>query len=80
VKVVRKLIAMVLYAALVLPGSEYRMTSWLKAFELTSTVLDRTLRRRKSEIQNDKLARFLRSLQVTSEREDATLSGRANAS
>jgi hypothetical protein len=80
VKVVRKLIAMVLYAALVLPGSEYRMTSWLKAFELTSTVLDRTLRRRKSEIQNDKLARFLRSLQVTSEREDATLSGRTNAS
>jgi hypothetical protein len=80
VKVVRKLIAMVLYAALVLPGSEYRMTSWLKAVELTSTVLDRTLRRRKSEIQNDKLARFLRSLQVTSEREDATLSGRTNAS
>ncbi len=66
---------MVLYAALLLPGSEYHMTSWLKAVELTSTALDRTMRRRKSQIQNDQFARFLRSLQIAeSDREDATLS------
>ncbi|MGZ7078066.1 MAG: hypothetical protein ACXVJT_01520 [Thermoanaerobaculia bacterium] len=74
-KLFRKLVAMALYAALLLPGSEYHVTSWLKAVELTSTVLDRTMRRRKSQIQNEHLARFLRSLQIAErDREDATLS------
>ena len=32
----------------------------MKAVEVTSTSLDRTLRRRKSSVENDRMARFLK--------------------
>ncbi|HEY3054372.1 MAG TPA: hypothetical protein VGK31_00425 [Thermoanaerobaculia bacterium] len=56
----RKLIAFALYAAVLLPGSDYRLNAWMKAVEVTSTALDRTLRRRKSSIENDRFARFVK--------------------
>jgi hypothetical protein len=56
----RKLIALALYAAVLLPGSDYRINAWMKAVEVTSTALDRTLRRRKSSVENDRLARFVK--------------------
>jgi hypothetical protein len=56
----RKLIAFALYATVLLPGSDYRINAWMKAVEVTSTALDRTLRRRKSSVENDRLARFVK--------------------
>jgi hypothetical protein len=56
----RKLIALALYATVLLPGSDYRINAWMKAVEVTSTALDRTLRRRKSSVENDRLARFVK--------------------
>jgi hypothetical protein len=56
------LIAFALYAAVLLPGSDYRLNAWMKAVEVTSTALDRTLRRRKSSIENDRFARFVKMM------------------
>ena len=56
-----------LYAVLLLPGAEYRMTSWLKALEASTAVVDRTMRRRKSKVENDKLAQYLRSTHTPAE-------------
>jgi hypothetical protein len=56
----RKLIALALYATVLLPGSDYRINAWMKAVEVTSTALDRTLRRRKSSVENDRLAQFIK--------------------
>ena len=55
----RRLIALALYAAVLLPGSDYQINAWMRAVEVTSTALDRTLRRRKSSMENDRLARFV---------------------
>jgi hypothetical protein len=54
-----KFIAFALYAAILLPGSEYRLTAWMRAVEVTSTALNRTMRRRRSSIENARLARFM---------------------
>ncbi len=51
---------MVLYAAALLPGSDYRMTACLKSVEVISTAMDRTLRKRKSQLYSDRLAQDLR--------------------
>ena len=59
-RVLRKLIAFALYAAVLLPGSDYRINAWMKAVEVTSTALDRTLRRKKSSLENDRFARFIK--------------------
>ena len=56
----RKLVALALYATVLLPGSDYRINAWMKAVEVTSTALDRTLRRRKSSVENDHLSRFIK--------------------
>jgi hypothetical protein len=56
----RKLIAFALYATVLLPGSDYRLNAWMKAVEVTSTSLNRTLRRRKSSLENERFARFLK--------------------
>jgi hypothetical protein len=58
---------MLLYAVLLLPGAEYRMTSWLKALEASTAVVDRTMRRRKSKVENDKLSQYLRSAHTATE-------------
>ena len=59
-RVLRKLIAFALYAAVLLPGADYRIHAWMKAVEVTSTALDRTLRRKKSSLENDRFARFIK--------------------
>ena len=56
----RKIVAFALYATVLLPGSDYRVNAWMKAVEVTSTALDRTLRRRKSSVENDHFARFVK--------------------
>ena len=66
-KIVRKCVALLLYAIILLPGAEYRMSSWLKAVEASTAVVDRTMRRRKSRVENERFATFLRSAVQTSE-------------
>lgn len=73
-RVLRKIIAFVVYAALLLPVSEHRLTAWMKVVEVTSTALDRTMRRRRSRLENDHCSRFMRLLQLASDdREEKTL-------
>ena len=73
-RVLRKIIAFVVYAALLLPVSEHRLTAWMKAVELTSTALDRTLRRRRSSLENERFARSMHLLQLASDdRDEKTL-------
>jgi hypothetical protein len=64
VKIIRKIVAMFLYAVLLLPGAEYRMSSWLKAVEASTAVVDRTMRRRKSRVESDRLSRYLASVEM----------------
>lgn len=59
-RVLRKLVAFLVYAAVLLPVSDYRLPSWMKAVEITSTSLDRTMRRRKSSVESERLARYLK--------------------
>ena len=74
----RKLIALALYAAVLLPGSDYRINAWMKAVEVTSTALDRTLRRRKSSVENDRLARFVKLMHaIDADQGDVTWRWRA---
>lgn len=54
--------------------SEHRLTAWMKAVEVTSTALDRTLRRRRSSLENERFARSMRLLQLASDdRDEKTL-------
>ena len=74
----RKLIALALYATVLLPGSDYRINAWMKAVEVTSTALDRTLRRRKSSVENDRLARFIKLMHaIDADQGDVTWRWRA---
>jgi hypothetical protein len=74
VRILRKLLALVIYATLLLPGADYRLSAWMRAVEITSTALDRTMRRRKSQIENERFARHLRILQMAGdERGEKTL-------
>ena len=58
-RVLRKLVALAVYALMFLPTADYRTTAWIRALEVTSTSLDKTLRRRKSRIENDRLAHHM---------------------
>lgn len=74
----RKLIALALYATVLLPGSDYRINAWMKAVEVTSTALDRTLRRRKSSVENDRLSRFIKLMHdIDADQGDVTWRWRA---
>ena len=73
-RILRRIIALVVYASLLLPVSEHRLTAWMKAVEVTSTALDRTMRRRRSQLDNDRFARFMRLWQLASDdRDEKTL-------
>lgn len=61
---VRKLVAFLVYAAILLPTGDYRVTAWIRAVEVTSTALDKTLRRKKSRIESDRLSRHLQLTQI----------------
>lgn len=72
-RLLRKLIALAVYIAVFLPGADYRTTAWIRALEVTSTSLDKTLRRRKSRLENERLARHLQMNQMDVEYEEQTL-------
>jgi hypothetical protein len=70
----RKLVAFVVYGALFLPGTDaFRLNSWMRAVSVTSTAFDSTMRRRRSRIENDRLARDLRMLRTDVDRDERTL-------
>ena len=72
--IVRKLIALLVYAALLSPVSERHLVAWVRAVEVASTSLDRTMRRRKSQIENDRFSRYMKLMQQAGElREERTL-------
>ena len=71
-RILRKLIAIAVYAALLLPTSDARLTKWVKAIEITSTALDRTLRRRRSRVENERLIKHLAILQSVADDEEKT--------
>lgn len=78
-RLLRKLFALAIYSVLFLPTADYRTTAWLRALEVTQTSLDRTLRRRRSRIENDRLARHLQVLTFDQGQEERTLHGRRSS-
>lgn len=74
-RVLRKLIAFVVYASLLLPISQpNKLMAWMKAVEVGSTCFDRTMRRRRSRLENDHYSRFMRMMQLASDdRDEKTL-------
>lgn len=72
--VLRKLVALLTYGALLLPATDsLRITAWVRAVEVTSTAFDATLRRRKSRLENDRFARHLKLLKMDVLHEERTL-------
>lgn len=72
-RVLRKLIALAVYAVMFLPTADYRTTAWIRALEVTSTSLDKTLRRRKSRLENDRLARHMEMNELDVPYEEQTM-------
>ena len=73
-RVIRKLIALVVYGALFLPGGDnFRLHSWMRAVEITSTAFDATLRRRRSRLESERFTRHLRVLRLENQHEERTL-------
>jgi hypothetical protein len=59
---------------LFLPGTDAsRLTAWMKAVSVTSTAFDSTLRRRRSALESERLARNVTMLQMDAELEERTL-------
>lgn len=74
----RKLVALALYAAVLMPGSsEIRLNAWMRAVEVTSTALDRTMRRRRSSIESERFARYLNLMHSLDAEHDFTWRRRA---
>ena len=74
-RVLRKFVAFIVYAAVLLPGTgpDIRWTAWFRAVEMTSTALDKTLRRKKSALENERLAQTMHLTQIADgERQDMT--------
>jgi hypothetical protein len=70
----RKLVAFVVYGALLFPGTDsFRLNAWMRAVSVTSTAFDGTLRRRRSRLENDRFARHLKMLQMDVQHEERTL-------
>lgn len=61
-RLLKKILALLVYGALFLPGSDYRITAWVRAVETVSTSMDRTMRRRKARLENDRLNQHVRML------------------
>lgn len=70
----RKFVAFLLYGILFLPGGDsFRLTTWMRAVAVTSTAFDSTMRRRRSQIESDRLAYSMQMLQLDAEHEERTL-------
>jgi hypothetical protein len=73
-RLLRKFVAFLLYGVLFLPGGEsFRLTTWMRAVAVTSTAFDSTMRRRRSQIESDRLARPVQMLQMDAEHDERTL-------
>jgi hypothetical protein len=73
-RLVRKLVAVIAYAFLFLPGADAsRITAWMRAVTVTSTAFDSTMRRRRSSIESERLARNVTLLQMDHLHEERTL-------
>jgi hypothetical protein len=73
-RLVRKLVAVAAYAFLFLPGADAsRVTAWMRAVTVTSTAFDSTMRRRRSKIESERLARTVALLQSDAGHEERTL-------
>ena len=72
-RVLRKLVAFLVYGALLLPTGDFKITAWMRAVEVTSTAFDSTMRRRRSRVENERFARHLKVLQMDAEHEEKTL-------
>ena len=72
-RLLRKLVALAVYIVMFLPTADYRTTAWIRALEVTSTSLDKTLRRRKSRMENDRMARHVQMMHLDVEYEEQTL-------
>ena len=73
-RILRKLVAVVAYALLFLPGADAsRLTAWMRAVTVTSTAFDGTMRRRRSRIESERLARDMAMLQLDALHEERTL-------
>ena len=72
-RLLRKLVALAVYAVMFLPTADYRTTAWIRALEVTSTSLDKTLRRRKSRMENERMARHVQMMHLDVEYEEQTL-------
>lgn len=71
---VRKLVAFLVYGALLLPGTDsFRLNAWMRAVAITSTAFDGTLRRRQSRLENERFARHLKLLLGQPGHEERTL-------
>ena len=74
VRIFRKLVALIVYGALFLPGSDsFRLTQWMRAVTVTSTAFDSTLRRRRAALENERFARHLKLLRMDVNHEERTL-------
>ena len=73
-RLIRKFVAVVTYALLFLPGTDAsRVTAWMRAVTVTSTAFDSTMRRRRSKIESERLARDVMMLQMDALHEERTL-------
>ena len=73
----RKLVAFVLYGTLLVPGTDsFRLNAWMRAVSVLSTAFDGTLRRRRSRIESERLARNLKLLGMDDGHEERTLRAR----
>ena len=71
-KILKKVIAIAVYAALILPVGHDRLARSLKAIEVTTTALDRTMRRRRSRVENERIIKHLAILQSVADDEEKT--------
>jgi len=70
----RKCVAFLLYGVLFLQGGEsFRITTWMRAVAVTSTAFDSTMRRRRSRIESDRLARSVQMMQTDADHDERTL-------
>jgi hypothetical protein len=73
-RIFRKLVAIVVYGALLLPGADaFRLNTWMRAVSITSTAFDSTLRRRRSRVESERFVRHLELLHMDVEHEERTL-------
>jgi hypothetical protein len=74
-RLLRKLVALIVYATILLPGTgaDIRWTAWFRAVEISSTAFDKTLRRKRSALENEQLSRTMNLTQIADgERQDMT--------